>query len=169
MGGVVKSRDAGETWEPTGLDIHADAHQVLAHPSIDDLVIVACGRGLATSTDAGDSWTIDAQGMHASYCRAVAATPDHVLVSASRGPGGREACLYRRLQGDSGSFERCQNGLPAWFDGNIDTGCLVADGSFAAFGTRDGRVFASDDGGDSWWVIAAIDAQIDCLTIAPDD
>ncbi len=168
VGGVVKSQDAGETWEPSGLDIHADAHQVLAHPSIDDLVFAACGRGLATSTDAGDSWKIDAQGMHAFYCRAVAATPDHVLVSASLGPGGREACLYRRRQGDPGSVERCRNGLPDWFDGNIDTGCLASDGSFVAFGTRDGRVFASDDEGDSWRETAVIDAQIDCLAIAPE-
>ena len=49
-------------------------------------------------------------------------------------------------------FERCRDGLPAWFDDNIDSSCLDAppDGSVAAFGTSDGRVFASTDMGASW-------------------
>ena len=49
----------------------------------------------------------------------------------------------------SGAFERCRAGLPEGFEGNIDTSSLDAlnDGSFAAFGTADGRVYGSDDGG----------------------
>ena len=47
---------------------------------------------------------------------------------------------------------RCRSGLPEWFDENIDTDCLDAlnDGSYAAFGTADGRVYGSDDGGLRW-------------------
>jgi hypothetical protein len=42
--------------------------------------------------------------------------------------------------------------LPEWFDDNIDTYCLDAlpDGSFAAFGTSDGRVYGSTDQGATW-------------------
>jgi hypothetical protein len=39
-----------------------------------------------------------------------------------------------------------------WFDDNIDSYCLDAlpNGSFAAFGTSDGRVHASTDTGSTW-------------------
>lgn len=43
-------------------------------------------------------------------------------------------------------------GLAEWFDDNIDTYCLDAlnDGSYAAFGTGDGPIYGSDDGGLTW-------------------
>src|SRR5262245_45278699 len=40
VGGVVRSRDAGQTWAPT-LDIEADVHQVIAHPTRDATALVA--------------------------------------------------------------------------------------------------------------------------------
>jgi hypothetical protein len=45
--------------------------------------------------------------------------------------------------GRRGRFERCTDGLPAWFDDNVETSCLdsLNDGSFAAFGAADGRLF----------------------------
>ena len=65
-------------------------------------------------------------------------------------PARRRAALYRAALTD-GRFERCRT-EPASFDGNIDTYCVDAlpDGSFAAFGTQDGSVFASADAGASW-------------------
>ena len=55
------------------------------------------------------------------------------------------------------AFERCTAGLPGWFDDNIDTYRLDAlnDGSFAAFGTSDGRLFGSDDAGSTWHELAS--------------
>jgi hypothetical protein len=40
--------------------------------------------------------------------------------------------------------------LPEWFDGNIDSGWLVARDSVVAFGTGDGVIFLSDDEGEGW-------------------
>ena len=77
------------------------------------------------------------------------------LLSASRGPRGGRAAVYRAaLRG--GTFERCPAG-PGWFDDNIDTFCLDAlpDGSFAAFGTSDGQVYASTDAGSGWDELAS--------------
>ena len=76
-----------------------------------------------------------------------------MLVSSSRGPRGDGAAVYRRsLQG--GPFERCRQGLPEGFDRNIDTFCLVASGTAAAFGTADGLVFMSGDAGATWVTVA---------------
>ncbi len=73
------------------------------------------------------------------------------------GRGSSRSGVYRgELRGDA-AFERCREGLPESFDDNIDTYCLDAlpdDGSFAAFGTSDGRVFASEDAGATWSELA---------------
>lgn len=147
VGGILTSPDHGISWSPTELDIDTDVHQVLA---AEQRVLAALGHsGLASSRDRGRSWTLATGGLHASYCRAVAASGDRVLLSASTGPRTRHAGLYRgRI--DEDTFERCEKGLPEWFDDNIDTGCLALDDLTAAFGTADGRVFVSDDAGDSW-------------------
>jgi hypothetical protein len=147
VGGILASLDNGHTWAPTGLDIDTDVHQVLA---IDHVVLAALGHGgLACSKDAGQSWTVTTRGLHSSYCRAVAAADESVLLSASTGPRTRQAALYRGCVGGD-DFERCQSGLPQWFTTNIDSGCLVMEKMNAAFGTDDGSVFVSTDAGASW-------------------
>ena len=81
---------------------------------------------------------------------------DLVLVSASRGPRGGRSAVYRSALA-RGPFERCRNGLPEWFEDNVDTSCLDAlpDGSLAAFGTADGSVFATEDAGATWAQVAS--------------
>ena len=64
VGGVPRSTDAGLTWRPT-IDINSDVHQVCAHPTQPDVVIAAAGVGLRISRDAGATWTIEQQGLHA--------------------------------------------------------------------------------------------------------
>ena len=69
-----------------------------------------------------------------------------------------------------GAFERCRTGLPEWFDENIDTYCLDAlnDGSYAAFGTADGRVYGSDDGGLRWLELITGLPSVQHLLLVPD-
>jgi hypothetical protein len=149
VGGIVRSTDGGESWEPT-IDIDADVHQVLAHPDNAGLVLASTAWGLARSDNGGGDWTFHDEGLHAPYSRAVAVTGDTLLVSASTGPRRGRAALYRRPLGGEGPFERCADGLPEWFPGNIDTHCLMASGGTVAFGTEDGDVFRSEDEGRSW-------------------
>jgi hypothetical protein len=147
VGGILRTDDGGQTWTPT-IDVDADVHQVT---TAEGMALAACAGGLASSTDRGATWTYRTDGLKARYSRAVAVCGDTVLVSASNGPRGGRAAVYR---GDlaGGTFERCRAGLPESFDDNIDTYCLDAlpDGSFAAFGTSDGRVYASTDRGATW-------------------
>ncbi len=149
VGGIPRSVDAGASWEPT-IDIDADVHQVVAHPTEPDVVLAAGAVGLAVSVDGGSSWRIEREGLHATYARAVAVAGDRVLLSVSNGPRGGRAAVYRTALEPGSTFERCTEGLPEWFDGNIDSGRLDARGSEVAFGTGDGEVFVSDDAGERW-------------------
>jgi hypothetical protein len=162
VGGILRGR-SGE-WEPT-VDIDTDVHQVIAHPSIPGRVFAAAAVGLLESEDGGDTWRTSTEGLHATYSRAVGIAGEAILMSCSTGPGGSRAAVYRRpLAG--GEFTRCENGLPDWFDGNIDSHCLAADGAVVVFGTSDGKVFGSEDSGSTWALVAEDLPKIRCLSLA---
>jgi hypothetical protein len=143
VGGILRSKD-GASFTPT-IDINSDVHEVMAASGT---LLAATARGLATSDDSGDTWSFETSGLHATYCRAVAAVGDTVFMSASVGPYGGRAALYRRTP--SGAFSKFEGGLPEWFSDNIDTGCLAAREQTVAFATSDGRVFVSEDLGETW-------------------
>jgi photosystem II stability/assembly factor-like uncharacterized protein len=163
VGGILRTSDRGASWTPT-IDIDADVHQVA---TAEGLVLAACAGGLATSNDRGGSWTLRDEGLDAPYSRGVAVCGETVLVSASRGPRGGDAAIYR---GDlaGGGFERCPT-TPERFDDNIDSYCLDAlnDGTYAAFGTTHGAVYGSDDAGASWAELASGLLPIQHLLVAP--
>lgn len=163
VGGVARSRDGGRSWAPT-VDVEADVHQVLAHPTQPNVVLAAAYEGFGISRDGGDSWQFVTDGMHAHYSRAVAVSDDTVLVSASTGPGGRRSALYRKPLDGVTPFERCHDRLP-WFDDNIDTACLQAAGPVVVFGTEDGRVFLSADRGQSWELVTKGMPAVRCITL----
>lgn len=151
VGGVLRSRDDGAIWEPT-IDIYTDVHEVLAPAGEPDRLLAATAKGVAESADGGDSWEISSDGFRSPYCRSVAFCSEAVLATASDGPHGTRAAIYRRPS-DGEAFVACSLGLPEWFEGNIDTGCLRASGGDAVFGTADGSVYASRDSGLSWRLI----------------
>jgi hypothetical protein len=153
VGGIPRSTDGGATWQPT-IDVDADVHQVRAHPERPELVLAAAAVGLCRSDDGGETWTVLTDGLHATYCRAVATAGDMMFVSASTGPFSEEAAVYRRpIEGDA-PMERCTDGLPEWQTSNVDTACLATDGTRVAFGGADGTVYASEDAGRTWRVLA---------------
>lgn len=151
VGGVLRSRDRGDSWEPT-IDVDADVHRVVTGSG---RVYAAGARGLSISGNGGDDWKQSARGLHAPYCRSVAVSGETVLLSASDGPGGGRAALYR-TDVEAKSFERCRAGLPEWFEGNIDSLCLDAlpDGSLSAFASESGQLYTSRDEGSTWSLIA---------------
>jgi hypothetical protein len=164
VGGIARTLDAGRSWTPT-IDIDADVHQVT---TAEGMVLAACAGGLAVSEDRGETWAMRTDGLEARYSRAVVVCGESVLVSTSNGPGGGHAAVYRgALAG--GGLERCRDGLPEWFDDNIDTRCLDAppDGSLAAFGTTEGRVFVSEDKGRKWKEMASGLSSVDCVLVLP--
>ena len=145
VGGILRYDRDGLS--PT-LDQDADVHQVITDPDHAGTVLAACARGLAQSTDGGGVFGYRDDGLHAAYCRAVAVVEDTVLVSASTGPRSNRARLYRAPL-TSGPFEPCTDGLPGWFEENLDSHCLAVVDGDAYAGQRD-KVWRSDDGGVTW-------------------
>jgi hypothetical protein len=85
VGGIPRSTDGGVTWEPT-IDVDSDVHEVCAHPIHPGIVIAAAAIGLCISRDSGATWTVEQEGLHASYCSAVAFSGNDILVAASESP-----------------------------------------------------------------------------------
>jgi hypothetical protein len=104
--------------------------------------------------------------LHATYARAVAVVGDTVVLSASTGPDGRQSALYRRPVTGEGPFERCRNGLPEWFDDNIDTGCLAAHQDTVAAAEPGGGIWRSDDRGVTWSRLATVAGSVHSLALA---
>lgn len=157
VGGVVRYDNTGVA--PT-IDIDTDVHQVATHTSQQGAVFAACAYGLAVSHN-GHDFEIRSDGLHARYCRAVLVLDDQVLLSASTGPRTSRGRIYR---GDlwSGAFEPLTNGLPEWFEANVNTHCLIArDG--AVYAGHGDTVWRSEDDGDTWDVAASDLARITCL------
>lgn len=153
VGGVLRSRGDVGTWEPT-LDKDMDVHQVLFDEDTGWL-FAASASGLAVSKNEGRSWNVYTDGLHGKYLRAVGLSGGQVLVTASTGPRTRKSALYRKPVRKGCSFIRCEEGLPNWFEFNIDTFCLGTSDTRAVFGTPDGSVYHSEDAGKSWTLLAS--------------
>lgn len=157
VGGILRYDNTGLV--PT-LDIESDVHQVAAHPDKEGAIFAACAYGLASSHD-GHEFEIRDDGLHASYCRAVAVTDEVVFVSASTGPSTHKGRVYRGPFWE-GALEPLTGGLPEWFEGNVNTHCLLADGDLLYVGFDD-TIWVSEDAGDSFDELVAGLPKITCL------
>lgn len=162
VGGILRSEDSGRTWTPT-VDIEVDVHQVRSIWGRADLVIAAASIGLLVSTDAGRTWRIHAEGLHATYCRAVAAPDESILISASEGPRGTQSAIYRTSIHADEPFERVTD----WMSANVDSHALDGSGVHAAFGTASGEVHESTDGGTTWSRTHSGLAPVTSLSLIP--
>jgi photosystem II stability/assembly factor-like uncharacterized protein len=108
LGGVLRTRDGGATFEDRHPDAVIDPHVVHAHRTATNRVYAIGGDGVSYSLDAGDTWTRDTEGMDRFYVWGLAvdpADPDLWYVSAAPGPdrahGGRDSQgrLFRKRPG----------------------------------------------------------------------
>ena len=112
--------------------------------------MAAAAIGLCASRDGGVTWGVEQEGLHASYCSAVAFAGEDVLVSASVDHFAVQGAIYRRRVDGHDSLVAVGGGVPAWTDGIIDTGCIAARGSAVALADRKGNLSVSADTGRSW-------------------
>ena len=149
VGGVPRSTDGGATWQPT-IHVESDVHEVRAHPNRPGVVMAAAATGLFSSRDGGVTWDVEQEGLHASYCSAVAFAGDDVFVSASADHFAAQGAVYRRRVDGRDALVAVGGGLPAWTDGIVDTGCIATGGSTVALADRKGNLYLSADTGRSW-------------------
>jgi photosystem II stability/assembly factor-like uncharacterized protein len=154
LGGVMRTDDGGRTWQDHRPGAQLDVHQLAWHPVEPGRAYEAGGGGAAWSSDGGSSWQAADAGRDRQYTWALAvdaADPDRWYLSAAPGPfhahGGRaaEAFLYRWREG---RFEPVLGALAGPLE-VMPYALAVADGKLYA-GLRDGRIWQSADGGDSW-------------------
>ena len=149
VGGIPRSTDGGVTWQPT-IDVNSDVHEVRAHPSHAGIVIAAAAIGLCVSRDGGATWIVEQEGLHASYCSAVAFSGDDILVSASTDHFATEGAVYRRRIDGHGPLAPVGAGLHRWLEGITDTGCIATRGSALAVADQAGNLYGSADFGSTW-------------------
>jgi len=149
VGGIPRSLDGGRTWQPT-IDINSDVHEVRAHQADPDIVVAASATGLCISHDAGATWTIERDGLHASYCSAVAFSGDDIFVSASTDHFATQGRIYRRPIRPDGDTVAVEDGLPTWINGIADTGCIATNGSSIVVVDRAGALYLSTEFGRAW-------------------
>ena len=155
LGGLMRTTDGGATWADHRPGAQRDVHALAWHPSQADRAYEAAGGGAAWSRDGGESWEPADDGRDRHYTWALAVDPadaDCWYVSASPGPfeahGSRpaRAAVYRWR--DQGPWEELDLGLPRPLDA-MPYALAQANGRLVT-GLRDGRLFESGDGGDSW-------------------
>ena len=149
VGGIPRSLDGGRTWQPT-INIDSDVHEVRAHQADPDIVVAASAIGLCISRNGGATWTIERDGLHASYCSAVAFSGDDILVSASTDHFAAQGRIYRRPIRPDGDTVAVEDGLPAWMNGIADTGCIATNGSTVVVVDRAGNLYLSTEFGLDW-------------------
>jgi photosystem II stability/assembly factor-like uncharacterized protein len=162
VGGVIRSRDGGETWRNVtdGLYVTDDAldlHRIVVSPAHAGVVSTIGRIGMFRSRDAGEHWGTLAVPPSATgkrpYCRELVVAPDdpHVLYLG----------LGAAFESDKGGLFRSTDFGINWWP--IDLGAPVRNTVFAVAidearpdhiycGIKSGEVFWSRDGGTSWAV-----------------
>ncbi len=118
-GALVRSPDAGVSWEDRRPDGPRDTHELSVHPGAPGRLYSAAGDGYFESFDYGHSWQRLVEGLSHRYLWSVAVDaedPETMVASAAHGPrqahvsGSAESALYRRTGG--GDWQQCRQGLP---------------------------------------------------------
>ena len=148
VGGIARSLDGGISWQPT-LEVRNDVHEICAHPEDPRTVVAAAATGVWISRDSGATWTVETEGLHASYCSAVAFLENDILVSASTDHFADRGAVYRRPMYARGSLQHI-GGLPEWFDGIVDTACIATRANAMAIADSAGSLYVSEDAGHTW-------------------
>jgi photosystem II stability/assembly factor-like uncharacterized protein len=162
VGALLRSRDAGETWEQ--LDgVYEDVHRLVIHPKDPKRLYVVTGRGLYVSSDGGSTFEqwIARPSPIAGYPDGLVLHPRHpdlmFLGASDVGPGTWPKTHYAggkisRSKDGGRTWEILQNGIPERMQASVEAVCLEDWGEsisvFAA--TTAGDVYASDDGGEHW-------------------
>ena len=165
QGALLKSSDAGQTWEELPV-AHPDLHRTVIDPRNPKRIFAPGGIGLFVTSDGGQTWehwmTREHEvGGYPDQLVFQPSNPDVMFIAASHtGPrswrrtGTADAKIARSVDGGR-TWDILRNVYPQELHGNIEAMCLEeASGTVSLFaGTTDGEVLWSPDGGDNWSTI----------------
>ena len=158
VGGVIRSLDAGDTWQAMndGLapsEARLDLHGVQVSAAQPDTVFISVRAGLFRSRDRGEHWEpIDLRAVSPiTYCRDLRLAPNDprtLYVSLGKAARSAEGALYRSP--DLGvTWERVDHGFTP--KSTMMAVALTARNPACVYCcTRDGEVFGTHDGGTAW-------------------
>ncbi|MBC7790786.1 MAG: exo-alpha-sialidase [Anaerolineae bacterium] len=188
-GGVYRTEDGGKNWSARNVGVRAEflpdkypkfgqcVHKVVNHPKHPERLFLQNHWGLYRSEDWGDAWHDVANGVPSDFGFAMQmhpSEPETVYIIPLESDEFRcvpEAKLrVYRTRNAGGSWEPLSSGLPQ--KGAFETvlrDSLTSDSMNPAgiyFGTRNGKLFASADDGESWREIADGLPSIVCVKAA---
>ena len=188
-GGVCLSEDGGRTWRPSnqGMLPTAPTHILLDPASpvgARVLYVAGLGKGVFKSVDGGLTWSLHNQGLPETepFAWRLARDKHGVLyvILARRSEDGsfgndKDGALYRSRDG-ADHWERI--GLPAGVNGPNGLAMdpddpnrlyLAAWGRTSPGGAKDGGIFLSTDGGNTWRNVLDRDQHVYDITVDPRD
>jgi photosystem II stability/assembly factor-like uncharacterized protein len=169
-GGVIQSLDAGESWRYVSkgeaetfrpvsrvTGVYQDCHVVRLSLQDPDSLFVSTGDGLYRSDDCGKSWRrLDRGYRMKKYFGPVVLhprEPNVIYTAASAAPPSgakNESSIYKSTDGGASFKEVATEIRPLYI---VGWNALVMDPSDAEslyFGTADGKLYNSSDGGERW-------------------
>ena len=176
-GGVYRSEDGGETWQPTNAGVRAEnlpdpapetghnVHRVIMHPRVPRRLYRQCYNGTYRSDDGARSWVEITAGLPSDFGYGIVTDPNHADTvfqipesgAHLRAPVDGKLRVYRSRDAGA-SWESASAGLP---DEHVYVTVLreamaidARDPCGVYFGTSGGHVFASRDAGENWCLIA---------------
>jgi photosystem II stability/assembly factor-like uncharacterized protein len=190
-GGVYRTDDGGETWEPRNKGICARflppdqqypewgqcVHKVVSHSSNPTRMFLQHHWGVYRSDNAGDSWDDIGKGLPSDFGFAMEGDPHdantvYIIPIESDEfrctPEGKLR-VYRTKDGGD-SWQALTEGLPQQdaletiLRDNLDADANNPTGLY--FGTRSGKVFGSSNGGDSWTLMKDGLPPVTCVKTA---
>jgi photosystem II stability/assembly factor-like uncharacterized protein len=193
-GGVYLSEDGGDSWSASNSGIRADfmpegeqypefgqcVHKVSRSPVDHDRMYLQNHGGVYRSDDGGAAWKPIDHDLPVDFGFPVVAHPRRkdtaylfpLTATINRFPD-HSACRVYRTQDAGESWEALGNGLPdQGFYSSVLRDAMCVDGHDPLgvyFGSRDGTIFASNDEGDSWHMVAEHLPDVLCVRAATID
>ena len=188
-GGVYRTYDGGQTWRARNQGVTAEflpdkhpefgqcVHKIVMHPKQPERLFLQNHWGLFRSEDGAESWQDMAKGVPSSFGFAMAMhphDPEVVYIVPIESdmfrvmPEGKMRVYRTRDAGRT--WEPLSQGLPqegaftAVLRDAMDTDALNPAGVY--FGTRNGKVYGSPDGGASWTMLVEELPPVTCVKTA---